>query len=101
MFSYDTNRVNRFIWKVCRGLHALETLGGVLPQDPPAGIELVNPRTVREDLEKITWFPQVRDTAPMGLYGRVFDYKWLCWKDGNLRGHAVAINMWDGLVAAL
>jgi hypothetical protein len=100
MFTYDTNRVNRFLWKIARGLFALET-GRVLPQDPPRGIELVNPKTMPDELAAIRWFPAVRNTGPLGRYGRVFDYKWIGWKDGNLRGHAMAMNFWDGLVAAL
>jgi hypothetical protein len=86
--------VNRFLWKVVRGLYALD-VGGVLPQEPPAGIRLVNPRRVPDELEQIPWFPSVRDTGPLGRYGMVFDYKWLGWKDGSLRGHAVAMLFWD------
>lgn len=100
LFSYDANRVNRFIWKVVRGLYMLD-VGGVLPQEPPAGIHLVNPRRTPEELEAIGWFPQVRNTEPLGRYGRVFDYKWIGWKDGEIRGHAIAMMFWDELIAAL
>jgi hypothetical protein len=100
LFSYDTNRVNRLLWKVVRGIYMLEQ-GGALPAQPPSGIELINPQNTPEHLQAIPWFRYVRDTAPMGRYGRVFDYKWLGWKDGDLRGHAVALNFWDGLLATV
>jgi hypothetical protein len=47
------------------------------------------------------WFPAVRDTEPMGAYGAVFDYKWLGWKDGDLRAHAFAMLFWDGLLVGI
>jgi len=90
LFEYDPNRVNRFLWKIARGLYALE-LGRILPQEPPVGIELVLPKTAAEQLAEIQWFPTVRDTEPLAQYGRVFDYKWIGWKDGDLRGHALAM----------
>jgi len=31
----------------------------------------------------------------------VFDYNWLGWKDGAVRGHAIATMFWDELIAAL
>src|SRR5258705_3470274 len=34
LYSYDTNRVEAFLWKVVRGLYALE-LCGTLPEMPP------------------------------------------------------------------
>src|SRR5207247_8297935 len=52
------------------------------------------------DLDRISWFPAVRDTGPLARHGAVFDYKWLGWKDEELRGHAVAMLFWDGLIAA-
>jgi len=76
-------------------------LGTVLPKEPPSGIRLVAPRNAAEELREIKWFPAVRDTEPLARYGRVFDYKWLSWKDGELRGHAFALLFWDGLLATM
>src|SRR5207253_334937 len=98
LFEYDPNRVNRFLWKVARGLYTLDT-SGLLPSTPPDGIELVSPRTEAEKLPG--WFPQARNTEPLGRYGRVFDYKWIGWVDAGIRGHALAMNFWDGLVATM
>ena len=100
LFSYDANRVNRFLWKVVRGIYMLDR-GGVLPLQPPTGIELTNAQRTSGSVQAIPWFRYVRDTAPMGRYGKVFDYKWLGWKEGDLRGHAMAPNFWDGLLATL
>jgi len=100
LYSYDTNRVDAFLWKVVRGLYALE-LCGTLPEMPPDGIELMIPRQTPEKLDNLVWFPMVRNTEPMGRYGRVFDYKWLSWKDGGLRGHAFAMLFWDRLLGAM
>jgi len=99
LYSYDSKRTDPFLWKVVRGVFALE-IGVLLPLAPPSGIHLINPKTPG-DLERVNWFPAVRDTQPLGRYGGVFDYKWLGWKDGNLRGHAFAMNFWDGLLAAM
>ena len=100
LYSYESSRTDRFLWKVVRGLYMLDT-GFVLPEQPPAGIELLSPKQIPGELSKVPWFNAVRDTEPLGRYGRVFDYKWLCWNDGELRGHAVAMLFWDGLVAAV
>lgn len=100
LFSFDKSRADRCVWKIVRGLYYLE-LNKVLPEETLGEIHLASPQNTAGDLAKITWFPAVRDTAPMGKYGAVFDYKWLCWKDRELRGHVFALLFWDGLVAAL
>jgi hypothetical protein len=99
-FSYDTGRVHAFLWKVVRGLYADE-LGTILPAVPPQGIQLISPLHIPEELSQIEWFRLVRNTAPLGTYGRVFDYKWLSWRAASLRGHAFAMMFWDGLLAAM
>ena len=60
----------------------------------------MDPKEPKEALDLIGWFPTVRDTEPLATYGRVFDYKWIGWKDGELRSHAVSMLFWDGLIAA-
>lgn len=99
LYQYDTGRVRRFAWKVVRGLYYLD-LDSVLPEEMRGEIHIVNPANLPEDLARIGWFAAVRDTEPLADYGRVFDYKWLGWKDGDLRGHAVAMLLWDGLIIA-
>jgi hypothetical protein len=99
LYEYDTARVHRFVWKVIRGLYYLD-LDIVLPEAMRGEIHIVNPANVPEDLARIGWFPAVRDTAPLARYGTVFDYKWLGWKDGEVRGHAVSMLLWDGLIVA-
>ena len=98
-YSYDNGRTDRFLWKLIRGLYFLH-LDCVLPENTIGEIHLVDPKQPPESIERLTWFPVVRDTEPLVVYGRVFDYKWIGWKDGSLRGHAVSMLFWDGLIAA-
>jgi hypothetical protein len=100
LFQYDANRVRRAVWKLVRGLYTLGTKQ-VLPEKPLGKISLVNPANVPADLAQLPWFPAVRDTEPLGRYEDVFDYKWLGWKDGEIRGHAFALMLWNGLIVAV
>jgi hypothetical protein len=100
LYHYDTARVRRFVWKVVRGLYYLDRDDTVLPEQMRGEIHIVNPANPPEDLARIGWFAAVRDTEPLGRYGAIFDYKWLGWKDGDLRGHAVTMLLWDGLIIA-
>ncbi len=99
LYSFDKARVDRCLWKIVRGLYYLD-LAAVLPEKTLGEIHLISPQNTADDLQKIGWFASVRDTEPMGRYGSVFDYKWLCWKDDEIRGHAFALMFWDGLIAA-
>ena len=99
MYSYDSARTDRFLWKLIRGLYFLH-LECVLPEKAIGEIHLVGPKQPRDSIERLAWFPTVRDTEPLAVYGRVFDYKWIGWKDEGLRGHAVSILFWDGLIVA-
>jgi hypothetical protein len=101
LFEYDPNRVNAFLWKIARGLFAIETGGRVLPWLPPAGIKLMHPRQDSTEIESHNWFPLARDTQPLARYGRVFDYKWICLKDGPHKIHAMAMLFWDRLIATV
>jgi len=99
IYSFDRARTDRFFWKLIRGLYYLH-LDIVLPAETVREIVLVDPKEPKEDLDLIGWFPAVRDTESLAVYGRVFDYKWTGWKDGELRGHAVSMLFWDGLIVA-
>ena len=100
LYTWERARVHRFLWKIARGLYTLET-DRLLPERPLGHIRILPPNQGPEDLADITWFPAVRDTEPMGTYGKVFDYKWLGWKEGELRAHAFAMLFWDGLLVVL
>ena len=56
LYSYDRERIYRFICKLVRGLYCLGT-GAVLPQDVQVATWLVNPVNPPDDLERIGWFP--------------------------------------------
>ena len=73
----------------------------MLPEQMRGDIHIVKPVNPPADLARIGWFPAVRDTKPLADYGGVFDYKSLGWKEGDLRGHAVAMLLWDGLIIAM
>ena len=96
-FHYDHARTARVLWKLIRGLFFIH-LQRVLPEQPPPGIELINGPKEQERLREHGWFSTVRDTESLGHYGKVFDYKWLCVASNDLRGHALALLLWDQIV---
>ena len=96
-FQYDNGRTDRLIWKLVRGLFFIH-LQRLLPQKPPPSIELINGPNEVERLNTHGWFQVVRDTKPLGRYGKVFDYKWLCVAADGMRGHAFALLIWDHIV---
>lgn len=98
-FALYKVRVDRIAWKIVRGLYFRE-MGAVLPKKLPGYIYLILPSEAAHRLREIEWYPAVRDTAPMrdDGYAEVFTYKWVCQKDGDLRGHAVAMLWWDGII---
>jgi hypothetical protein len=98
-FALHTNRVDRIAWKIARGLYFRE-LGRVLPESRPGHVYLITPYEAPRRLSEIAWFPALRDTTPMrdDGYAEVFQYKWICQKDGELRGHAIGMLWWDGII---
>ena len=96
LFSLDQSRAQRVAWKIVRGLYTLES-GKMLPESQLRKIEIIPQSEAAKRLTDHPWFPMVRDTAPLGQHGAVFDYKWVCWKDGTLHGHAIAMLFWDRL----
>lgn len=96
-FNTTAGCANRLIWKLVRGLFFIH-LQRLLPQNPPPSIELINGPNEVERLNTHGWFQTVRDTEPLGRYGKVFDYKWLCVAADGLRGHAFALLIWDHIV---
>lgn len=96
-FEFNKSRVDRTIWKIVRGIYYRD-LGIVLPEGRPGLIRWINRQEASSKIPQIEWYPMVRDTASLGRYPDVFDYKWVCWKDGDLRGHAVGMLLWDGLI---
>jgi hypothetical protein len=100
LYSYDGSRVNRFAWKMMRGLYCLE-LEAVLPNETTGEILVVDPRSPADELATMGWFSAVRNTHSMATFPGVFDYKWLGWVDGAIRGHAVAMLFWNGLIIAM
>ena len=82
-----------------RGLYYLH-LDIVLPEEMVGETFVVDPKEPQEDLDRTGWFPVVRDRGRLPRYGRVFDYKWVGWKDGDLRRHVVSMLFWDGLIVA-
>jgi hypothetical protein len=100
LYAVERARIERVVRKITRGLYTLDT-GKTLPESFVAQIHLIDPKDPAAGLAKIGWFETVRDTEPLARYGNVFDYKWLGWKDNELRGHAMAMLFWDGVIVAL
>jgi hypothetical protein len=103
VFEYEPERANRVIWKLARGLYFRE-VGTVLPKTVEHVVLITNPISAARDLPILEdVYPHVRDTASMGKYGAVFDYKWVSVRsdDGAGRMHTMAMLLWDGIIAVV
>ena len=100
VFHYDADRAGRITWKLVRGVYFAET-GMVLPEGLPKRMILLGPDTVKSAEADYPWWPLVRDTAPMGTHGAVFDYKWIGTTVDGGRGHAMAMLLWDRLLTLI
>jgi hypothetical protein len=97
IFNYDQDRAGRIAWKLVRGIYSMET-GKTLSENAPKRLILLGPEEVKTAVTDYPWWPLVRDTGPMGTHGAVFDYKWLGSFDDQMRAHAIAFCLWDGLL---
>lgn len=97
VFNYDVDRAGRITWKLVRGLYFSNT-GRVLPETTPKRLIMLSPNENKDAADKYPWWPLVRDTAPMGVHGAVFDYKWLGTMFDKIRGHAIGVLLWDRLL---
>jgi hypothetical protein len=97
VFNFDPDRVGRVEWKLVRGIYFGET-GRFLPEDARKRIFMVMPQNDGDPAQKYPWWTIVRDTAPMGEHGAVFDYKWIGTTLDGIRGHALGILLWDRLL---
>lgn len=104
VFALDTNRANRAIWKIVRGLYTLET-GRFLPDMSYLQIEIVPRSEADRTLPGHLWFESVRNTEGLGRHKAIFDYKWLGQyvDDGHVkvydsRGNFMALLFWDALI---
>ncbi len=103
VFEYQSARAKRVIWKLTRGLYFRE-VGAVLPETADHSVLITNPTGAARDLLIVEdVYPHVRDTESMGSYPAVFDYKWLGVRgdDGAGRMHAMAMLLWDGILAVV
>lgn len=98
-FEFDRHRVDRVAWKLARGVYYRE-LGVVLPEKRPGEIRFINPFEATEQIANIAWYPAVLASRPMGddTYRKVFDYKWISEKNGDLRGHAIVMLLWNRII---
>jgi hypothetical protein len=99
LFHYDVRRVERITWKLVRGIYFRETEGRVLPDTTQQKrVFLLTPDHTKDIDARFPWWHLVRDTEPMGDYGKVFDYKWLGVVMEGGRMHALGILLWDRLL---
>jgi hypothetical protein len=97
LFGLDTSRSHRVAWKIVRGLYTLLS-GRFLPDNQLRLIQIVPESEAERRLTGHDVFAAVRDTPSLGKHGAVFDYKWLCVKDGDFRDNLVAMLFWNGLI---
>lgn len=104
VFALDTNRANRAIWKIVRGLYTLET-GRFLPDLSYLQLEIVPRSEAERTLPGHLWYESVRNTESLARHQAIFDYKWLCRyvDDGHVevfesRGNFMALLFWDALI---
>ena len=97
LFTYDVDRAGHITWKLARGIYFAE-VGRFLPGDLPKHMALLGHEEIRGIEDRYPFWPLVRDTEPMGLHGGVFDYKWLGIILDGVRGHLIAMALWDRLV---
>jgi len=71
-----------------------------LPERRPGYIHIITPFEAHERIAQIPWYNDLRAVAPMGndAYAAVFDYRWISEKTGPLRGHAIAMLLWDRII---
>lgn len=100
-FTYDGTRTLRIVWKIIRGLYALQ-MDRPLPNDTPHHCyPLIAPWKAGDEIAKIDWLLDLRGDS-MGVYKSVMDYKWMGFIDPEqpaLRVHGVAILLWDRVIA--
>jgi len=100
-FSYDAERTLRVIWKIVRGLYALQ-MGRPLHIDTPHHCyPLIGPWGATERLEEVGWIVDLRGDS-LGQYKEVLDYKWIGFIDPDqpsLRVHGFALLLWDRVIA--
>jgi hypothetical protein len=103
VFSYDGERTLRIIWKIVRGLYALETGRRLHVDNAHHCYPLIGPHRSKEQIEKIEWLIDVILVGQsFGQYKQVLDYRWLCFLDldqPSLRVHGFALLLWDRVIA--
>lgn len=97
VFQLDADRAHRAVWKIVRGLYTLET-SRFLPDNTLRSNKFVPQSEAEKRLTEHPWFWNVRDTESIGKHPGVFDYKWLCWPDGEARINMLAMLLWDNLI---
>jgi hypothetical protein len=80
-----------------RGLYFAD-VGRVLPEVTPKRLVVLSREQAKEAHTTHPWWVLVRDTSSMGSYGAVFDYKWIGVAMDGVRGHAIAMLLWDRLL---
>jgi hypothetical protein len=102
-FSYDGERTLRIVWKIVRGLYALE-MGRPLHIDTAHHCyPLIGPHRSQEQIESIEWLPDaILIGDSLGQYKQILDYRWLCRLDPDepsLRVHCFGLLLWNRVIA--
>lgn len=93
--KFEGNRVWRVVWKIVRGLFYKE-YKIILPDNTIRVFDLLQPEIKHSPEE----FRYVRDTPSRGIYGEVFDYKYIMVKELN-NFHYWAFLLWDKIIMTI
>jgi hypothetical protein len=96
--DHDWTRVDRFLWKVVRGLYFMTT-DRLLPGDARHKVSVFTSMMTSEAYADPAILCTL-STAPMGKHSQIFDYKWACLvqPDGS-RAHNMLFLLWESILA--
>ncbi|MBN1848712.1 MAG: hypothetical protein JW932_09020 [Deltaproteobacteria bacterium] len=92
----EGTRIQRIAWKIVRGLYWVENKK-FLPDDTKYYLELKEPMSHWKPVTAEIW-EILRNQPSKGMYGKIFDYKYLHAKVENLQLHLWGMLFWDRII---
>jgi hypothetical protein len=86
-------RLVRVVWKIVRGLYFFET-ASILGDNTPHKIDIIEPVRLPQSANDPVW-EAVKAQPSKGVYGAIFDYKYLDIAIDDLRLHLWGLLLWD------
>lgn len=98
--TLDFARIDRVMSKIARGLYCIE-MGAILPLSVPLRMDLYTSMMAEQAQAR----PEIRaviNTASMGRYPDVFDYRWGCFLNAEgFRGNLIVMLWWGSLLVTV